>query len=90
MKIDLNNALNIMYAKEKRILSTVEPGTDEYEYRQGRLNAYEEAIELFYISEGMPIDALESLTDDDLELIEKEQGEINVAIGEIAKRDTNV
>lgn len=42
MSIDLNNALNIMYANENRKLLTIEPNTKEYEYYQGRVNAYEE------------------------------------------------
>lgn len=83
MKLDLNNALNIMYANEQQTLSTIEPGTKEYEYYQGRVSAYSEAIELFCISEGMPLEHLENLTESDLDLINKEQKELEIELKKI-------
>lgn len=85
--INLNNALNIMYANENRKLLTIEPNTKEYEYYQGRVNAYEEAIELLYISDGMPVEYATAVKESDLDLIEKEQKELNVAIGNIVVED---
>lgn len=74
-RTDFVTALNILYAKHKETAYGKEPYTQDEAFAEGEISGISKALDLFNVTEGMPLSYADDLTETDLEYIKNHKNQ---------------